>query len=134
MNLVILTGRLTKDVELKSSQQGKSIAKATIAVRREYKNSEGKYDSDFINLIAFGNTADFLSKYFSKGSLLTVTGRIQTGSYKTNEGKTIYTTDVVVNTTEFVESKKTENATAPAVDNSGFQDIEEGFESELPFN
>lgn len=130
MNLVVLVGRITKDIELKQSQQGKAIGKTSIAVRRDYKNSEGKYDADFLNLIAFGNTAEFMSKYFEKGSMVAITGRIQTGSYNNKEGQKIYTTDVIVNTAEFVESKKTESK--PEADTNGFTSADD-LDLELPF-
>lgn len=130
MNIVSLVGRLTKDVELKQSQQGKSIAKTTIAVKRDFKNAEGKYDSDFMNLIAFGTTADFMNKYFAKGSMVAITGKIQTGSYTNKDGQKVYTTDIVVNAADFIESKKTENK--PEADTSGFTSANE-LDLELPF-
>ena len=137
MNKTILIGRLFKDVEVTQSQSGKSIAKTGIAVKREYKNAEGKYDSDFINLIAFGNTADFLGKYFSKGSMVAVVGKIQTGQYQNKEGKTVHTTDVLVDSAEFIESKSNANA-APKQEqgfdvNSGFETVSED-DLELPFH
>lgn len=97
MNKVILIGRLTRDPE-----DHDTFCKYTIAVDR-YK--EG---TDFINCIAFGKSADFAKNYLSKGTKVAVTGRIQTGSYKNKEGQTVYTTDVVIETQEFCESKKQE--------------------------
>ena len=97
MNKVILIGRLTRDPE-----DHDTFCKYTIAVDR-YK--EG---ADFINCVAFGKSADFAKNYLSKGTKVAVTGRIQTGSYKNKEGQTVYTTDVVIETQEFCESKKQE--------------------------
>lgn len=140
MNTVNLIGRLTKDVEVKSGNNGKSIARTSIAVQRDYKNSEGKYDADFINLVAFGATADFLAKYFTKGSKIAVVGKIQTGSFTNRDNQKVYTFDVVVNSVEFVESKSNSNsgtqnkpAQAQPSSDDGFMNIPEGIEEELPF-
>lgn len=100
MNKVILIGRLTRDPE-----DHDTFCKYTIAVDR-YK--EG---ADYINCIAFNKSADFAKNYLSKGTKVAVTGRIQTGSYKNKEGQTVYTTDVVIETQEFCESKKQEQIT-----------------------
>lgn len=104
MNKVIEIGRLAKDPEVR---QGNTIvARFSLAVDRR---GDGV---DFINCVAFGKTAEFLEKYFKKGMRLAIEGRIQTGSYKNKEGKTVYTTDVVAEHAEFVESKKTEEEKA----------------------
>lgn len=136
MNRVDIVGRLYQDVELKTSQSGKSIARTGIAVQRKYKNSEGKYDSDFINIIAFGPTADFISKYFSKGQMIGVTGSIQTGSYTNKNGQKVYTTDVVVDAAEFVESKSnnTQQAQKHAAQETDFMSVPDAIAEELPFN
>lgn len=144
MNQVSLVGRLYQEPELRQSQSGKSIVRTGIAVQRSYKNSEGKYDADFINVIAFNTTADFISKYFKKGQMIGITGSIQTGSYTNKNGQKVYTTDVVAATAEFVESKgnsNTENNAKPQSkqDDGGF-DVNDGFKNladgidELPFN
>lgn len=136
MNRVDLIGNLYKDVEVKQGNSGKNIAKTGIAVKREYKNAEGKYDADFINIIAFGTTADFLSKYFSKGSKIALSGKIQTGSYNNKEGKTVYTTDIIADSIEFVDSKGDSKggSAAPKVDTNGFMDVTDELENELPFS
>ncbi|WOZ56217.1 single-stranded DNA-binding protein [Brochothrix phage BtpYZU03] len=95
MNKTMLTGRLVKDVELKYTQGGSAIATATVAVKRGYKNKEGEYESDFPRIKAFGKTAEFFAKYFKKGDVVEICGSIQTGKYEDNDGKTIYTTDIV---------------------------------------
>ena len=104
MNRIILTGNLVKDVELINTN-GKSLVKNSIAVRRNYKNADGEYESDFINIIAFGKTADFMANYFQKGSKVGIDGKLQTGSYTNKEGQKVYTTDVVIENIEFNESK-----------------------------
>lgn len=102
MNKVVLVGRLTRDPENRSNTSGSSNARFTIAVNRNFKNKDGNYDADFISCVAFRNTADFISKYFKKGSMICVEGRIQTGSYDAQDGSRRYTTDVVVDNAEFV--------------------------------
>lgn len=107
MNKCTLVGRLTKDPEIRYSQGENATATArfSVAVSRRFKNAEGNYDADFINCVAFGKTAEFLEKYFKKGMAIGLTGHIQTGSYTNKDGQKVYTTDVIVEETEFVESK-----------------------------
>lgn len=104
MNNVTLIGRLTKDPELKTTQSGLSICRFTVAVDRYSKDGEDK--TDFINCVAWRKTAEFIDNYFSKGQRIALTGSIQTGSYTDKDGKTVYTTDVLVDKVEFCESKK----------------------------
>ena len=143
MNKVQLVGRLTRDPEIRYSQGENATATArfSVAVNRRFKNAEGNYDADFINCVAFGKSAEFVEKYFKKGMAIGLTGRIQTGSYTNKDGQKVYTTDVVVEETEFVESKGASNAegsnnsrpTPSAVSNDGFMNIPEGVDEELPF-
>lgn len=106
MNHVQLIGRLTRDIELKQSPSGISVVRFTLAVNRSFKNNQGEYDADFINCIAYRQTADLMAKYFQKGSQLALSGRIQTGSYDNQQGQRVYTTDVVVNQIYFVGSSQ----------------------------
>ena len=108
MNRVCLVGRLTKDTELRSTPNGVSTTSNTIAVKRNVKNSNGEYTSDFINIIAWRGTAEFLCNYAKKGSLISVDGKIQTRKYENNEGKTIYVTEVLVENVGLLEPKKQE--------------------------
>lgn len=143
MNKVQLVGRLTRDPEIRYSQGENATATArfSVAVNRRFKNSEGNYDADFINCVAFGKSAEFVEKYFKKGMAIGLTGRIQTGSYTNKDGHKVYTTDVVVEETEFVESKGASNTdnsnssrTTPSVsNNSDFVNIPDGVDEELPF-
>ncbi len=112
MNKVALVGRLTKDVELRGKEK-KAFAKFTVAVNRPFKNENGDYDADFISCTAFGKTAEFVEEWFSKGDPIGITGRIQTGSYESKNGDTVYTTDVVVDSAEFVCSKKDSDSKKP---------------------
>lgn len=106
MNCVNLVGRLTRDPETYTSQSGMNIVKFSIAVDRTFKDKQtGEYKADFPNCIAFDKSADFIHKYFRKGQRIGITGRLQTGSYDHKDGYKVYTTDVVVDRAEFVESK-----------------------------
>lgn len=107
MNKVILIGNITKDIELKQSNSGKSFCNFTLAVKKSFKNNDGSYDADFINCVAFGKTAELLNSYMSKGSKLLVEGQINTNSYKDKDGIMKYQTNVSVERIEFLESKNT---------------------------
>lgn len=133
MNKVTLVGRLTRDVESRTTESGKAMARFSVAVNRRFKNAEGNYDADFINCICYDKTAEFIGKYFSKGSAIGIVGRIQTGSYTNKDGAKVYTTDVVVEDAEFVESKGSSTNTTTETANNDFSftpDENEG----LPFN
>lgn len=108
MNKVILIGRLTRDPEVRYSKgpQGDScVAKFSIAVDRRRTSPDGAREADFISCTAFGKSAEFLGKYFTKGMKIGVTGRIQTGSYVNKDNQKVYTTDIVCDELEFVESR-----------------------------
>lgn len=113
MNAVQLLGRFTRDNEFKELG-GTSVFRNNIAVQRNFKNKDGERESDFINVVAFGKTAELLNQYFGKGQQVAVQGRIQTGSYEKEDGTRVYTTDVVVDQFDFVGSKNdnTQPATA----------------------
>ena len=135
MNKVILCGRITKDPEVRYSQgdNATAIARYTIACDRKFKR-DGEQSADFISCVAFGKSGEFAEKYLKKGTKIIVTGRIQTGSYKDKEGKTVYTTDVVVEDHEFAESKGTsESKPTPAADPNGFMVLPDDIDAELPF-
>ena len=140
MNKVILMGRLTRDPEVRYSQGENStaIARYTLAVDRRFRrNNDGEQSADFIGCVAFGRSAEFAEKYFRQGLKVIVTGRIQTGSYTNKEGQKVYTTDVVVDDAEFVESKNAaagSSAATPAPGTAGFANIPDGIDEELPFN
>lgn len=137
MNKVVLLGRWTKDFEVRYSQgeNPTAIAKNMLAVNRKFKR-DGEQEADFITCTAFGKTAENLDKFFKKGSLCLISGRIQTGSYTNQEGNKVYTTDVIVEEFDFCESKKSENVEEKPVakDADGFMNVPEGIgEDELPF-
>ena len=141
MNKVILIGRFTRDPEIRYTQSGACSATFSIAVDRKYKQ-EGQPDADFPRVVAWGKTAEFIEKYFRQGMKIVIEGRIQTGKYTSKEGQTVYTTDVVAESVEFAESKSSgsssggkQSSNKPKVDDDGWMDIPDGFESDdgLPF-
>ncbi|MDE5854186.1 MAG: single-stranded DNA-binding protein, partial [Ruminococcus sp.] len=81
MNKVILMGRLTADPELRQSQNGVSVCRFTVAVNRRFKNANGEYDADFLSCTSWRQTAEFISRYFNKGSMIAIEGTLRTGSY-----------------------------------------------------
>ena len=141
MNKVVLVGRLTRDPEVRYSQgnNATAVARYTVAVDRRFKK-DGEQTADFIPCVVFGCSAEFAEKYFSKGTKVAVSGRIQTGSYTNKDGQKVYTTDVVVEEQEFAESKAANqqnqqsagSGSIPASD--GFMNIPDGMDEELPFN
>lgn len=136
MNNVALVGRLTKENELRYStgDNATAILRNSIAVQRRFKNAEGAYEADFINITAFGKTAEFINNYFTKGNVIGITGRIQTGSYVNKDGVKVYTTEVVVETAEFVGSKKDNEAdSGSATPTPTAKESESEPDEELPF-
>ena len=126
MNKVILMGRLTKDPELRQTPNGIASCRFSIAVNRNFKNQQtGQYDADFINCIAWRQTAEFISKYFRKGQMITLDGTLRTGSYqdKNHSDVTHYTTDVYVDNAKFCgnksDSSNQTNDTVQATHNNG---------------
>ncbi len=108
MNQVSLVGRLTRDLEVTTSQTGREVCRFTVAVNRQFKNQNGEYDADFISCVAFGQTANFMGRYLEKGRLVSVTGRIQTGSYE-RDGQRIYTTDVIADSVQGLDSRRNQD-------------------------
>lgn len=105
INRVVLVGRITKDPVLKKTPTGISVVSFVLACNRRVKQ-DGQPDADFISCVAWNKTADFMSKYVKKGTLLGVEGRIQTRNYNDKNGKRVYITEVVAESVQFLESKK----------------------------
>ena len=108
LNKVVLAGRITADPELKQTSSGISVLSFTIAINRSYvskNNDQGERQADFINVVAWRTTAEFISKYFRKGSAICVTGSIQTRSWQDQQGQKRYVTEVVADEAAFVESR-----------------------------
>ena len=105
INRVVVAGRLTRDPELKYSASGVAMCRFTVAVNRQFKK-DGQDEADFINCLCFNKTAENLANYQKKGALIGVDGRIQTGKDTKDDGTTVFTTDVVADSIQFLESKK----------------------------
>ena len=145
MNRAILMGRLTRDPEVRytSGEKSMAVARYTLAVdRRGRGNNSGEQTADFINIVAFDKAGEFAERYFRQGMRVLVSGRIQTGSYTNKEGQKVYTTDIVVDSQEFADSKGAgsgsgsgSSAAPSAPMGDGFINIPDGVEDEgLPFN
>lgn len=138
MNKVILMGRLTRDPDIRYTQGNEpmAIARYTLAVDRRVKK-ENEATADFISCVAFGKLAEFAERYLRQGIKIVVAGRIQTGNYTNKDGQKVYTTDVIVESCEFAESKsngssRPEPTNGPTPD--GFYNIPEYAENDLPFS
>ena len=139
-NLVVLTGRLTADPELKTTSNGLSVTTFSIAVDRRYRSGEER-QTDFINIVAWRQSAEFITKYFKKGSLIGIEGSIQTRRYQDKNGNNRTAFEVVVNNVQFVESKRDSGAPmgepAPAsfsnADVNDFADLGDATDDDLPF-
>ncbi len=109
LNKVVLAGRVTADIELKQTSSGISVVSFTIAVNRRYvsksTDAQAQQQADFINVTAWRTTAEFISKYFHKGSAICITGSIQTRKWQDQQGNNRYATEVVADEAMFVESK-----------------------------
>lgn len=141
LNQVVLMGRITREPDTRFIQNtNNSVTRFSIAVDRDYKAAnEERPRTDFISCIAWNKTGEFISKYFKKGSMIAVTGSIETGSYTDRDGKKIYTTEIRVNKASFTgekasgSSSEPDAAPHPAPDADGFMNIPDGIEEELPF-
>ncbi|MCO4557223.1 single-strand DNA-binding protein [Streptococcus infantarius subsp. infantarius] len=105
MNNVNLTGRLTKAPELKQTASNTSVLTGTLAVNRTFKNQNGEREADFINIVAWRQTADIIAQYCGKGSQIGIVGRIQTRNYENQQGQRVYVTEVVAEHVELLDSK-----------------------------
>lgn len=144
-NLVVLSGRLTAEPELKTTPNGVSVCTFSIAVERRHKQGEER-QADFINIVSWRSTAEFVSKYFNKGSMIGIEGSIQTRKYQDKDGNNRTAFEVVANNVQFIESKKPqsngEGNSSPAPESDPLNDLKDrldGFEevdyndSDLPF-
>ncbi|MDZ7836179.1 MAG: single-stranded DNA-binding protein [Alkalibacterium sp.] len=125
INNVVLVGRLTRDAELRYTGSGIAVASFTVAVERPYTNAQGERETDFINCVAWRKTAEIISNYTRKGSLVGVTGRMQTRNYTNNEGRKVYITEVVCENFQMLEpksvtEKRAQNDGSSSNSNSGF--------------
>lgn len=105
INNTVLIGRVTKGIELKQTQANKSVTQFVLAVNRQFKNANGEREADFINIVAWGKTAELLAQYAHKGSQIGVVGRIQTRNYENQQGQRVYVTEVVAESMTLLDSK-----------------------------
>ncbi|MBO4733548.1 MAG: single-stranded DNA-binding protein [Clostridia bacterium] len=140
-NLVVLTGRLTADPELKTTNTGISVTSFSIAVNRRYRAGE-ETQTDFINIVAWRQTAEFITKYFKKGNMIGIEGSIQTRKYTDKNGNNRTVFEVVASNAQFVESKKDsapssvssdEPASFSNADSGDFTEIAPDMDDDLPF-
>ena len=138
-NLVVLTGRLTADPELKTTPNGISVTSFSIAVSRRFRAGE-ETQADFINIVAWRQTAEFITKYFKKGSMIGIEGSIQTRRYTDKNGNNRTAFEVVANNVQFVESKRDSSSAQPEdtasfsnASGNDFAEIDNGIDDDLPF-
>lgn len=138
MNKIILMGNLTRDPEIRYAQSSNmAIARLSLAVNRKYKK-DGEQETDFFNCTAFGKTAEFVEKYFHKGSRMALVGHVQNDNYTNKNGEKVYSVNVIIDEVEFAEKasgNKNNDAPAPppASDDDDFVDIDMSAQSEIPF-
>ena len=113
MNSVNILGTITKDIELKETSTGVKYCRFSIAVRRNFANPDGEYESDFFNIIAWRKTAEFISEYFGKGKRIGISGRLQQNSYDDSEGNHRTNVEIVANEVQLIEKKSKETEEAP---------------------
>ncbi len=137
LNRTVLVGRLTRDPELRYTENGTAVANFTIAVNRPFTNQQGERDADFINCVIWRRPAENLANYMKKGSQIGVDGRIQSRTFEDKDGKTVYVTEVVADSVQFLESKSN-NASKPKQEPSNNMFENDGQpldidDSDLPF-
>lgn len=142
-NVVILTGRLTADPELKTTQNGISVTSFSIAVSRRFTRAGEEQQTDFINIVAWRQSAEFITKYFKKGNLIGIRGNIQTRRYVDKNGNNRTAFEVVVDEAQFVEAKRDNvggDISTPAAQNASFSNVGAddfseigGMDDDLPF-
>lgn len=131
LNKVILGGRLTEKPELKTTSNGVMVTTFSMAVNRKYNKDQEQQQADFINCVAWRGTAEFICKYFDKGSSLCVVGTIQTRSWTDSNNNKRYATEVIVDEANFVDSKSDNNAPSYNVETPAFEELPNG--EPLPF-
>jgi len=132
LNKIILMGRLTRDPELRKTQNGTSVAAFSLAVDRDYKDQGGERETDFIDIVAWRSTAEFVSKYFSKGRMAVVEGRLQVRDWTDRDGSKRRSAEVVADNVYFGDSKRAES-TSSASAPSEFSELPEEENGNLPF-
>lgn len=127
LNKIFIMGRLTKDPELRRTPTGTAVTSFTLAVDRDFKGQNGEKETDFIEVVAWRNTAEFVAKYFAKGRAAVVEGRLQIRDWKDKDGNNRRSAEVVADNVYFADSKRDDNAPAQA-----FAEIDD-YDDEVPF-
>ncbi|HJE19842.1 MAG TPA: single-stranded DNA-binding protein [Aliicoccus persicus] len=109
INTVVITGRMVKDLDLRYTNNAKAVGSGTLAVDRQFKNAQGEKETDFLNFVIWGKSAEALANFTKKGSLIGITGRLQVRTYENNEGRKVWVTEVVAENFTFLESKNSQN-------------------------
>ena len=142
INRVVLTGRLTRDVDLRYTQGGAAVATFNLAVDRRFTNQQGEREADFVSCVIWRKSAENFANFFHKGSLVGIEGRIQTRNYENQQGQRVYVTEVIVENFSFLEPKSSNsndgyqnnrpqnNTSDPFTNNGGTVDIQD---DQLPF-
>lgn len=120
INNFILQGRFVKDLDLRYTSSGKAVASSTVASQRNFKNSNGEYESDFIPVVIWGKTAETIANHFKKGNEILLVGRIQTRNYDNDQGRKIYITEMVVESFSFTSGNRDNNQTDQQQSNRSF--------------
>lgn len=131
LNRVVAVGRLTKDVSLKYTQNGKAVSNGTIAINRPFKNQSGENEADFINFVIWGKGAENLANYMRKGSQIGIDGRLQSRTYENNQGQTVFVTEVVADSVQFLESKGGQKSNSPEKQDTSQQQQVNAYNNEV---
>lgn len=134
LNHITLMGRLTKDPELRHTGSGVSVANFSLAVERDYKSGEGERETDFIEIVAWRGTADFVTKYFRRGSMAAISGRLQIRSFVDKEGNKRKAAEVVAESIYFAESKRSSEATTQTAAMADIVPLPDDDDDGLPFD
>ncbi|WP_035422426.1 single-stranded DNA-binding protein [Fructilactobacillus florum] len=136
INTVALTGRLTRDIDLKYTQAGKAVGNFNLAVNRNFKNANGNVEADFISCTIWGKSAENLANFAHKGTLIGVEGSIQTRNYENKQGQKVYVTEVRVQTFSLLETRNSQNNGYQNQQNNSWGNSQDGInvtDDDLPF-
>ena len=133
LNKIILMGRLTRDPELRKTGNGTAVTSFTLAVDRDYKPQDGERETDFIDVVAWRGTAEFVSKYFTKGRMAVVEGRLQVRDWTDKDGAKRRSTEVIADSVYFGDSKKVSDSDTPAEPSGEIRELPDDEKGELPF-
>ena len=133
LNKVVLMGRLTKDPEMRYTQAQTAVTSFSLAVERDAKSRDGDREVDYINCVAWRSSAEFVEKYFHKGSMAVVAGRLQIRNWQDKDGNNRQSAEVVVDNIYFGDSKRSDDSNTPPLTGSTFKELEDDSHEDLPF-